>query len=226
MSNDFNSNSRSGYRAKRKKTNIVLNGLIIVVLLLIIFVAYNIFASGNDKAAPKKESPKTAQNDTEHKEVKDKKKDEDVKKEEDTKKDDSSSDDTTAGDQPSEETTTPEKPDDSQAVVSGGGTSSNVLKTIENPSWKPVGTSQTGNHTPVYSGTDWEEMKNAISYATGLDPSNMTVFWLGSDKSTTNASIGTVHSKDKTQKYKVYIKWVDGQGWMPTKVEELAELQR
>jgi hypothetical protein len=221
LSNDFNSSSRSGYRAKRKKTNLFLNGLIVIVLLLIIFVAYNIFASGSDeKAAPKKQDPKTEQKKTVHKEDQDKKKNEDVKK------DGNASDAATSGDQSSEEASTPEKADDSQAVESTGGSSSNVLKTIENPSWKPVGTTQTGDHTPVYNGVDWNEMLNAISYATGLDQGNMSVFWLGSDKSTTNAAIGTVYSKDKQQKYKVYIKWVDGQGWMPTKVEELAELQK
>nr|WP_312473935.1 YrrS family protein [Neobacillus sp.] len=221
LSNDFNSSSRSGYRAKRKKTNLFLNGLIVIVLLLIIFVAYNIFASGSDEtAAPKKQDPKTEQKKSVHK------KDQDKKKNEDVKKDDNSSNAANSEHQSSEEASTPQKADDSQAVESTGGSSSNVLKTIENPSWKPVGTTQTGDHTPVYNGVDWNEMLNAISYATGLDQGNMSVFWLGSDKSTTNAAIGTVYSKDKQQKYKVYIKWVDGQGWMPTKVEELAELQK
>ncbi len=64
MSNDFNSNSRSGYRAKRKKTNLVLNSLIVIVLLLIVFVAYKIFASGSDTASPKKETPVTTEKQT------------------------------------------------------------------------------------------------------------------------------------------------------------------
>lgn len=220
MSNDFNSNSRSGYRAKRKKTNVVLNGLIIVVLLLIIFVAYNIFASGNDNATPKKESPKTEQKQTVHKEKKDKKKAEEVTK------NDSSSNNASKEEKQTDGASTPGKADESQAVVSEGGSSSNVLKTIENPSWKPVSTTQTGEHTTDYNGVDWDEMLHAISYATGLDQSNMKVYWLGSDKSTTNASIGTVYSIDKQQKYRVHIKWVDGEGWVPTKVEELAELEK
>ncbi|WHY76279.1 YrrS family protein [Neobacillus sp. WH10] len=225
MSNDFNSNSRSGYRAKRKKTNIVLNSLIVIVLLLIIFVAYNIFASGSDdKAAPKKQEPKTEQKETTQKETATKEKKAKVDKKVD--KDDRSTDNAKEDDQESEEASTPEKADESQAVVSDGGSSSNVLKTIQNPSWKPVGTTQSGEHTPTYSGVDWDEMLNAISYATGLDQSNMKVYWLGSDKSTSNASTGTVYSNDKQQKYRVFIKWVDGEGWIPTKVEELAELEK
>lgn len=222
MNNDFKQNSRSTYRAKRKKTNIVLNSLIIIVLALIILVAYNIFASGSDeKAVTKQETPKQEQKQAAPKE----------KKAEETKKKEKPSEDKAAKEEDekqSEEATAPEKADDSQAVVTDGGTSPNVVKTIENPAWKPVGTTQTGEHTAVYdqSSVDWQEMLKAVSYATGLDSGNMTVYWLGRDKTTANASFATVASKDKQQKYNVYIKWVDGEGWMPTRVEELAEIQQ
>ncbi|GHH97106.1 YrrS family protein [Neobacillus kokaensis] len=226
MNNDLNHTSRSGNRAKRRKTNLVLNTLIIIVLALIIFVAYNIFVSGNDDtASTTKETPNTEQKQAVNNEQKDNSgatTEEEASQEvtaEDTKLDEEK--------QTEEDSSEKADADDSQKVVSDGGSSSNVLRTIENPTWKPVGTSQTGEHVPVYdsSSVDWQEMLNAITYATGLDQSNMTVWFLGSDRSTTNASIGTVSSKDKQQKYKVYIKWVDGQGWMPTKVEELAEIQ-
>ncbi|MEH7333978.1 DUF1510 family protein [Neobacillus drentensis] len=218
MSNELNQNSRFGNRTKRKKTNLVLNSLIIIVLLLIIFVAYNIFASGDDNAAePKKETQNTEQK---HKEVKEKKAN--VSKEED---DTSSKNADTESEDQSEEAATAEQPDDSQAVVTEGGSSSDVSQSVENPSWKPVGTAQSGEHTPVYdqNSADWQEMLAAMSYATGIDKSNMTVYWLGRDKSTQNASVGTIESKDTKQKYRVYIKWVEGQGWMPTKVEQLSQ---
>lgn len=229
MNNDFNQRSRSGYRAKRRKTNLILNSLIIIVLLLIIFVAYNIFMSGNDdKAAPKKQEPKQEQKDTVDKKQENKK--QNAEKKDDQAKADENKDknqDTGNEDDGSQEASSPPQSDDSQAKSTEGGRSPNVLRTIVNPSWKPVGTSQTGEHTPVYDGVDWDEMLNAISYATGLEPGDMTVYWLGRDKSTTNASVGTVYSKSNPdQKYKVYIKWVDGEGWMPTMVEELAELEK
>jgi cytoskeletal protein RodZ len=231
LSNDFNSNSRSGYRAKRKKTNLVLNGLIIIVLLLIIFVAYTIFSSGNDKAATKKDHPITK---TVKKSQSKNKDSEDTAKSQpssdntsDNNSSDQASDQNNSDNQQSDEASTTPESDQTQAVVTNGGSSSNVVKTIENPAWKPVGTSQSGAHTPTYDtqSVDWQEMLNAISYATGLDQGNMIVNFLGRDKSTTNASIGTVSSKDKQQKYKVYIKWVDGQGWQPTRVEELSSIQ-
>ena len=201
------------------------------MLLLIIFVAYNIFATGNDneKALPKKESQTTEQKETEQTENNEQKEaDEDDNvtdpaEEEETSEETATSEDSTT----SEDATTPEEADESEAVVTEGDGSSNVKTATENPAWQPVGTSQTGgDHTPVYdqSSVDWQEMLNAISYATGLEKSNMTVYWLGRDRSTTNGSFGTVASKDNQQKYNVYLQWVDGQGWKPTKVEELAEI--
>ncbi|MEH7305862.1 YrrS family protein [Neobacillus drentensis] len=225
--------SRSGYRAKRKKTNIVLNSLIIVVLLLIIFVAYNIFATGNDNASPKKETTKTEQKET--KETEQKKTEEVTSTEDDSvtdaaAEDDQQSEETAATEdsKTTDEASVPEEADKSQEVVTEGTGNGNVTKVTENPSWQPVGTTQAGEHTAVYdqSSVDWQEMLNAISYATGLDQGNMTVYWLGRDRSTTNGSFATVASKDKQQKYNVYIQWVDGQGWKPTKVEDLAEINQ
>jgi cytoskeletal protein RodZ len=221
MSNDFQSGSRSTYRAKRKKTNLILNSLIVIVLALIFFVAYTIFLSGDDKASPKEEQTKTAANESSKKEDKNTEGKAPV---EETKKDSDSEEST---EEESEEASAPEQADDSQAVITEGDGSSNVLRTIENPAWKPVGTMQTGEHAPVYdsSSVDWQEMLKAISYATGLEESNMTVYWLGRDKTSGNGTFSTVASKDKTQKYNVYLQWVDGEGWKPVKVEELSAIQ-
>ncbi|MEH7109539.1 YrrS family protein [Bacillus sp. JJ1764] len=222
MKNEANQNSRSDYRAKRKKTNYILNGLIVLVLVLIMIVAYNIFVSDNDHASSTNhETSKTVQKETTTKK-------DSNKVPTTTKEKNSSNDSEKVKDDQEDQDTTTGTADDSQAVSTDGGSTANVIKTIENPSWKPVGTSQTGEHSPVYDTTsaDWQEMISALSYATGIDQSNMSVYWLGRDKSTSNASVGTVYSKDKQQKYRVFIKWVDGEGWMPTKVEELAELER
>ncbi|WP_419956087.1 DUF1510 family protein [Neobacillus niacini] len=222
MSNDFQSGSRSSYRAKRKKTNLVLNSLIVIVLALIVFVAYTIFLSGDDKASPKEEQTKTAVNKASEKEDKNI---EDKKEVEETKKD---SDSEGSADEEGVEASVPEQEDESQAVITEGDGTSNVVRTIENPAWKPVGTAQTGEHTPVYdsSSVDWQEMLKAISYATGLEESNMTVYWLGRDKTSGTGTFSTVASKDKTQKFNVYLQWVDGEGWTPVKVEELSAIEQ
>ncbi len=219
MNHDFQDNSRSQYRSKRKKTNRILNSLIIIVLLLIAVVAYSIFSSGNNKTASKKSEPKTAKVDSaQTKNTNQKEKSSDSKNLDETS---ATQDSNTAN-----STADLNGADNSNAVVTQGGSSPNVNQTIENPDWKPVGTSQTGQHSTVYdsNSADWQEMLKAISYATGLDQSNMTVWFLGRDRSTADGSVGTVSSKDKQQKYRVYIQWVDGQGWKPTKVEKLSQI--
>jgi Domain of unknown function (DUF1510) len=107
-----------------------------------------------------------------------------------------------------------------QEIVTEGGSDPEVKKTIVNPAWEPVGTPRTGQHFNEYSGADWDEMVQAISYGTGIDPSNMTILFLGNNGP--DKSVGTVKQKDTQQEYRVYIEWVDEKGWKPTQVEELA----
>ena len=62
MSTDTNNNvrSRSENRSKRKKTNIILNGLIILVIALIVFVSYSIFKTKDDNNAEKQSNTNAA----------------------------------------------------------------------------------------------------------------------------------------------------------------------
>ncbi|MGG1400456.1 DUF1510 family protein [Bacillus salipaludis] len=214
MNNDFD--SRSGYRAKRKKTNLILNSLIVVVIVLIVFVAYRIFASGDSSASPKND----VQHTTEKQTTQNKNQTDPAEETSTSVADENASSDTVTDDSSVEDQEG--STNDSQEESTDDESTANDEKTTENKDWKPVGTTQTGEHTPVYdtSSADWQEMLNAISYATGLDQNNMIVWHLGRDRSKQNASIGTVSSKDKKQNYTVYIEWVDGQGWKPTKVEK------
>ncbi|MFF3021086.1 DUF1510 family protein [Gottfriedia sp. NPDC057948] len=81
---------------------------------------------------------------------------------------------------------------------------------------------QTGaKHVTSYdrNSQDWQAMLQTISSAVGTEPSNMTVWFLGSDKSNPGGSVGTVSAKTKgSQKYRVYLVW-DGSGYKATKVE-------
>ncbi|UTI41821.1 YrrS family protein [Niallia sp. RD1] len=209
MSKEINDEGRTRYqqRSKRKKTNFILNGLIIVVILLIVFVSYSIFHTNDEKNA-------------------DKNKDSDTKTGQQASGDKETASSTTGSDNTDENTTTEEEEESEDGeVVTEGGSDSNVIKTIENSSWRPVGTTQTGEHVASYSeGVDWNEQIKALSYATGLDNGNMTLWFLGNNNQDPHKSIGTVSSKDKSEKYRVYIEWVDGSGWKPTKVEEIKDL--
>jgi len=210
LSTDTNNNvrSRSENRSKRKKTNIILNGLIILVIALIVFVSYSIFKTKDDNNAEKQSNTNAA------------------KTEETAASGDAAAqtdDDKASNTDDADEDSTEQK--DGDEVITDGGSDSNVIKTIENSSWESVGTAQTGEHTATYSeGVDWNEQVKALAYGTGIDESNMTVWFLGNNNHDPNKSIGTVSTKDKSQKYRVYIEWVDGSGWKPTKVEEIKDL--
>lgn len=234
-----NQRTRYGQRSKKRKTNIILNSLIGVVLLLIIFVSANIFL-GNDKEQTSiEENSETENNESQ-----------DIQDEESTEENDESPVDegkdspektdteeetiieeeptneeesTVEGETPIVEENEPTAGQGQEVITEEGGSSPNVIRTIVNPAWEPVGTVQQGEHYNVYDGVDWDEMVKAISYATNLEEENMTIKFLGNNGH--NKSVGTVYSKNKEEIYKVYIEWVDNEGWKPTKVEELATIE-
>lgn len=219
MQDDFQQ-SRFNQRSKRRKTNLILNGLIGIVLVLIIVVSGVIFLGNDDKATTEKEQEQSVEASNEVKEGEVSSNEETARSDSETNEDDSSTVSSSSNEESSEEASSNEN---EEAIVTEGGADSNVVRTIVNPNWEPVGTSQTGEHTNVYSGVDWDEMVSAIEYATGLSEDNMTIKFLGNDGH--NKSKGTVFSKDRTQIYRVSIEWVDGKGWKPTLVEELASIE-
>ena len=101
-----------------------------------------------------------------------------------------------------------------------------VEETVINTSWEPVGTKQKGDHVSVYQkdSVDWNEKVQAVSYATGLDANNMYVMMIKNGGGP-QKSIATVQSKDESEKYRVHMEWVDGEGWKPVKMDVLKTLQ-
>ena len=216
--------SRSLLRAKRRKTNIVLNTLIVVVLLLIVVVTVNIFFSDDQTASKSKDKVENSvkEKNSETASALSQSGDADTNMN-GQGKDQTSEDHIKQKDQNIDKDEDLDGQDDvkDQEVVTEGGSDPEVKKTIVNPAWEPVGTSQTGQHFNEYSGVDWDEMVQALSYGTGIDPSNMTIVFLGNNGP--DKSVGTVKQKDTQQVYRVYIEWVDEKGWKPTQVEELAK---
>ncbi|MDF2038713.1 YrrS family protein [Cytobacillus oceanisediminis] len=214
--------SRFGKREKRKKTNIVLNSLIALVIVLIIFVSAKIFFGGNNDQALPADEQTASENESKQNENNQEDQGNDVEKD---KEDENIDNDSEEEEKEAEENEAEdESEEDKEQVVTEGGSGPDVEKTIENPAWKPVGTSQSGEHTAVYdqNHVDWQEMLSAIQYATGIEQGNMTVWFLGNNGP--NSSVGTISTKDQSEKYRVYIDWVDGEGWKPSKVEVLNEI--
>lgn len=96
-----------------------------------------------------------------------------------------------------------------------------VEKVIEDPAWQPTPTAQTGEHVSLYvESVDWQEKIETLSRTTGLARDNMIVLRIGNNGSAQNA-IGVVTSLDGVQKYRVSMEWVDKEGWLPVKLEQL-----
>jgi len=208
--------SRARKLAKRRKTNLVLNSLITIVLLLIVFVTVKIFFGDGQSEAEKSDSVVAdKQMVNEKADVDSGNKDEEEAEVDEEKQDASDMEEESESDDE-------ELEEESEPTITEGGSSPDVKQTIVNPDWKPVGTTQTGEHQAVYdaSSVDWQEMLKAISYATGIDGGNMTVWFLGNNGGPQSAQ-GTVSDKAGGPKYRVAIDWVDGEGWKPVKVEEL-----
>ncbi|HAC3176571.1 TPA_asm: DUF1510 family protein [Listeria innocua] len=185
--------SRSKQNTKRKKTNLVLNLLIIVVSLLIIGSLY--FVLFKTESDPTQQENKTASSN--------------AKKEDAAKSNKTSEKKSTSSDEKTTETTKSDDP--------------NVAKVITKD-WKPIGTEQTGDHVNSYSSTsvDWQEKRKAFSAATDIPISNTSLWFVEQGADPATQAIGTLSTKENPDKaYRVYITWVDGEGWQPTKVEEL-----
>ncbi|EQC0676035.1 YrrS family protein [Listeria innocua] len=185
--------SRSKQNTKRKKTNLVLNLLIIVVSLLIIGSLY--FVLFKTESDPTQQENKTASSN--------------AKKEDAAKSTKTSEKKSTSSDEKTTETTKSDDP--------------NVAKVITKD-WKPIGTEQTGDHVNSYSSTsvDWQEKRKAFSAATDIPISNTSLWFVEQGADHATQAIGTLSTKENPDKaYRVYITWVDGEGWQPTKVEEL-----
>jgi|GEM_PF-604146 len=101
----------------------------------------------------------------------------------------------------------------------------NVAKIVKKD-WEPVPTEMNtnGNHTISYdkNSQDWNELINAVSKATGLSKDNMITWWIGNGGSPQKAE-ATVSNKEKTEHYRVFIHWIDGEGYKPVKLEVLEE---
>lgn len=100
-----------------------------------------------------------------------------------------------------------------------------IAETVIDTSWQPIGTTQTGEHVSLYDGksVDWKEKEKALAYATGLQYDSM-IFWKIKNGGGPQQSVGIVSSRDKEEKYRVYLEWVDGKGWKPVKMDVLTTL--
>ena len=211
--------SRSNRPKKSNGMNKILNALIGLVVVLIVITAGIIFFGNddNDEADSKNKTEETA-TDLETAENEDEPElgSEEIGSEEVTSEEESAE-----GSTEDDETTT----EDDGSVTTLPSDDESVSDSIDDTAWEPIGTSQTGEHKSVYTEghVDWDEKVKALAYATGLSADNMIV-WRIENGGGPQKSVGVVSSNDKEEKYRVYLQWVDQEGWKPEKLETLKTL--
>lgn len=97
---------------------------------------------------------------------------------------------------------------------------SNVIKAYEGD-WKPIGTDQSGPHTTNYNdgSSDRIEIKKAVSVVTGIEEDEMIEDWIGNGGD--QKVISTVRNQTNGDIYRVYLEWIDEEGWQVEKVENI-----
>lgn len=208
--------SRHLQPSHNKKLDKMLNILIGIVIILIVIVATYVFKWQDDAQETVKEEPAQEQkNDESEKEP---------SKEEDIASNDEQSqeeDQTKDKDQTKDE----EQPEQNTAVET---TSDDPIvdRVVTDKNWKPTPTTQTGEHVSSYDdqSVDWAEKIATVTAITGITSDNMIV-WRLQNNGGANKAIATVSTKDKSEKYRVSMEWVDNEGWLPVKLEQLNTLE-
>ncbi|MBD8069242.1 YrrS family protein [Bacillus sp. PS06] len=207
---------RSEKRAKRRRINRVLNILIGIVFILIIFFGWKFLLSNDNKQSTAEVVESTETNNSPSSEGGG----------EDPAVAEGESDSTNEEESAVEEEDPAEVPESESTEheeITDGDPDSNIIRSIENKAWAPIGTSQSEPHTIVYdSGSvDRTEMERAISYAVGYDAASLTVWELS--RQADNQVAATISTKDNSHVYRVYIEWVPAEGWKPLRIDELRE---
>ncbi|WP_079708428.1 YrrS family protein [Paraliobacillus ryukyuensis] len=98
-----------------------------------------------------------------------------------------------------------------------------IVKDAYTADWEPIGTSQEGSHQISWEqgSTDWQEMLQAAKIATGVAPDEMNYLWVSGNGE--QKVIATFSDRSITNHYRVYLSWVENEGWQPTRVDRLTE---
>ncbi|WP_142827763.1 DUF1510 family protein [Planococcus soli] len=230
----------SRLKKKKNRSNSILNIMIGLVFALILIIGVSMLFSGGDDQSQDPEavtiSPETEDQTSGSEDSEGESADTEEQPEEDAE---ASDEEKAAAEKAEEEKAEKEAEEakkaeeEKEGSVTKGGTITRedssdpiVEETVINTSWEPVGTKQKGDHVSVYQkdSVDWNEKVNAVSYATGLDANDMYVMMIKNGGGP-QKSIATVQSKDESEKYRVHMEWVDGEGWKPVKMDVLKTLE-
>ena len=238
MNNDDPNFSRINRKRRSTKSNQVLNLLIGLVVLMIIVVGAFIIIDPQKNKDSELASEQSSSDpiDSEQGEAQDESGDEDDDAEEPENEEVESANnqntDTSSTNDGSDEngadsaTSSDDDEEENPGTVTIVPNEDEVIEeSVVNTAWKPVGTEQTGVHESKYYGesVDWFEKQKAIAYATGFTEDEL-IYWKIKNGGSPQKSIGIVSTKDKSKKFRVFLEWVDEQGWQPVKMDKLTTL--
>lgn len=230
----------SRLKKKKNRSNSILNIMIGLVFALILIIGVSMLFSGGDDQAQDLEAVTISPETEEQTSGSGESEGESAGTEEEPEEDAEASDEEKEAAEKAEKEKAKKEAEEAKKAeeekegsVTKGGTITRedssdpiVEETVINTSWEPVGTKQKGDHVSVYQkdSVDWNEKVNAVSYATGLDANNMYVMMIKNGGGP-QKSIATVQSKDESEKYRVHMEWVEGEGWKPVKMDVLKTLE-
>ncbi|MCM3637337.1 DUF1510 family protein [Sporosarcina luteola] len=229
--------SRVNRKKMRNRSNRLLNSMIGLVILLILIVGASIITGNNDdegkeNASEEKVLDEAGSSDDETQQEENDPISDSEDEEGADGHNDAEGDDAEESSSPSKEaegTTGSEdgtKENDEPGIVTiVPGTDEIIKETITNPAWKPIGTDQSGEHISQYEANsiDYIEKKKAIAYATGFSEDELFYKRVKNGGGPQN-SIGIVTTKDGSKIFRVYIEWIDGEGWKPVSMDVLKTL--
>lgn len=221
---DSDKHSRLNKYEKRRKNTKSLSILLIVGAILVIIMLGMWIFGGNGEEESEEESDQSADSTEQEENTEGEDTEDDVVIDEG---DDSQND---ASNEESEEETEDQTTDEEASEDNEEVETEQVEPSDDNVSeaytgnWDPVGTEQEGPHTTNYNdgSQDRIEIDHAASVAAGLDQNSMSTYWVGNGGD--QKVIATVGNEEQAEYYRVFLSWMDNEGWQPTKVEVLNEL--
>lgn len=197
--------SRSERQIKRRRNERFLFSLIAVAVLFVLMLVFFIFKGDNgakvankDKVEPN-ESTELTETDDSH----------------------TDSDEELATESNLSQVTSDDSSDDI-TIQSIESTDENVIEAFVG-NWPPIGTSQEEPHTTKYEedSQDRIEIRQAVLNVTRINKDNLTEHWIGNGGE--QKVIATVEDNASGDIYRIYLSWIENEGWQPTLVELLKE---
>ncbi|EQB35879.1 MULTISPECIES: YrrS family protein [Virgibacillus] len=225
---DLDKGSRlNKFEKRRKNTKSISILLVVVAILIIIFLGFLIFGGGEDNTSEETDSSNSEnQSEQEENNNEDNNSSGDQFTRGDSEEDAANKEDQDQNNDQQESTEEDTEAENNAEVEKEQveSSNSNVVEAYTGD-WEPIGTEQEGPHTTNYNdgSQDRIEIARAAAEVTGLDESSMVTHWVGNGGD--QKVEATVSNSDNTEIYRVYLSWVDNNGWKPTKVEKLNQVE-